>query len=41
VTFADTGDSLERQVRTARDGLARGVERAGLLRDAYRHVTAA
>jgi hypothetical protein len=40
-TFEDTGDILERQVRAAQDELARGVERAGLLRDPYRHLVAA
>jgi hypothetical protein len=39
--FEDAGDALERQVREAQAEMARGVERAGLLRDPYRHLMAA
>jgi hypothetical protein len=39
--FEDAGDALERQVRAAQAEMARGVERAGLLRDPYRHLMAA
>jgi hypothetical protein len=39
--FEDAGDALERQVRAAQAEMARGVERAGLLRDLYRHLMAA
>jgi hypothetical protein len=40
-TFEDTSDALERQVREAQEEIARSVERAGLLRDPYRHLMAA
>lgn len=40
-TFEDASDALERQVREAQAEMARGVERAGLLRDPYRHLMAA
>jgi hypothetical protein len=40
-TFSDAAEALERQVRHAQEELARGVERAGLLRDPYRHLMAA
>ena len=41
VPFADAADALDQQVRDAQEEMARGVERAGLLRDPYRHLMAA
>jgi hypothetical protein len=39
--FEDTGDALERQVRDAREDVARSIERAGLRHDPYGQLMAA